>query len=256
MSAPLLAFPPEAAVQPRPQQPPAIEVAGLTKAYELRPVLRNVSFTLPAGGTLTLLGANGAGKTTLLRILATLAKPSTGAVSVLGRDVVRDAAALRHLLGYVGHQPHVYDDLTARENLLFFARMYGLPDGPKRADALLERVGLLRTKANERVRTLSRGQTQRLALAHGIIHEPRLLLLDEPDTGLDEEASALLDTLLAERADAGLTTVLTTHNIAHGLARGDVTLVLAGGRVAHFGPSRDLTPGAVRELFGGRRRDR
>lgn len=256
MSTQLLAFPQEPSVdQHRKQQTLALAVTGLSKTYELRPVLRNVSFTLPSGGTLALLGANGAGKTTLLRILATLAKPSTGQVMVLDHDVVRDAAALRHLIGYVGHQPHVYDDLTARENLLFFARMYALRDGAKRADTLLERVGL-RTKANERVRTFSRGQTQRLAIARGILHEPRLLLLDEPDTGLDEQASALLDELIAERAAEGFTTLLTTHNIAHGLERSDDTLVLAGGRVAYHGPSRELRAGDVRELYTARRRER
>lgn len=255
MSISLLAFSREVSVEPRQKPSLAVEVTGLVKTYELRPVLRNVSFALQAGKTLALLGPNGAGKTTLLRILATLAKPSAGRVMVMGQDSVRDAAALRHVIGYVGHQPHVYDDLTARENLLFFARMYGLRGGPKRADALLERVGL-RPKANERVCTLSRGQTQRLAIARGILHEPRLLLLDEPDTGLDEEASALLDALIAEREERGGTTLLTTHNIAHGLERAEGALVLVGGRVAYSGPSREVTPSDVRELYAARRRER
>ncbi|HLJ80122.1 MAG TPA: heme ABC exporter ATP-binding protein CcmA [Ktedonobacterales bacterium] len=255
MSISMLAFSREVSVYPRQNPPLAVGVAGLVKTYELRPVLRSVSFTLQAGKTLALLGPNGAGKTTLLRILATLAKPSAGQVTVLEQDAVRDAAALRHVIGYVGHQPHVYDDLTARENLLFFARMYGLRDGAKRAETLLERVGL-RVKANERVRTLSRGQTQRLAIARGILHEPRLLLLDEPDTGLDEEASTLLDTLIAEREENNLTTLLTTHNIAHGLERSEDALVLVGGRVAYNGPSREVTPGDVRELYAARRRER
>jgi heme ABC exporter ATP-binding subunit CcmA len=255
MSAQMIANPQEASVEQRRDLPLAVEVMGLVKTYELRPVLRSVSFTVQTGKTLALFGANGAGKTTLLRILATLAKPSAGRVMVLGHDAVRDAAALRHVIGYVGHQPHVYDDLTARENLLFFARMYGLPDGAKRADALLDRVGL-RAKAHERVRTLSRGQTQRLAIARGILHDPRLLLLDEPDTGLDEEALSLLDALIIERAAHGLTTLLTTHNIAHGLACGDDALVLAGGRVAYSGPARDITASGVRELYTARRRER
>ncbi|HLZ23181.1 MAG TPA: heme ABC exporter ATP-binding protein CcmA [Ktedonobacterales bacterium] len=255
MNAHLVAFPREASVEQHPSLLPAIEVTGLGKTYELRPVLRNISFTLKAGGTAALLGANGAGKTTLLRILATLVKPSAGQGTVMGYDVVRDAAALRRLIGYVGHQPHVYDDLTARENLLFFARMYGLAGAAKRTDALLERVGL-RAKSRERVRTLSRGQTQRLAIARGILHEPRLLLLDEPDTGLDEEASTLLDELITERAATGGATLLTTHNIAHGLSRGEDTLVLAGGRLTYNGPSRALSPGDVRELFVARRRER
>ena len=250
MSTPVLARREAATVEEKPQTC-AVEVTGLGKIYDLRPVLRNVAFALPRGRTLALLGLNGAGKTTLLRILATLAKPSSGSATVAGLDVQRDAADVRRILGYVGHQPHVYDDLTARENLLFFARMYGLRDGPKRAEALLERVGL-RLKANDRVRTLSRGQAQRLALARGILHDPTVLLLDEPDTGLDDDATTLLDELLAERTERGATTIFTTHSIARGLERSSDALVLAAGRVAYAGPSRKLTVGAVRELYGRR----
>ena len=256
MSVRVPAFPQEAPVEQLRQIPPlAVVVQGLSKTYELRPVLRKVSFALPAGKTMALLGANGAGKTTLLRILATLSKPTSGQAIVAGHDSDRDAAALRRLIGYVGHQPHVYDDLTARENLMFFARMYGLRDGARRADALLARVGL-RGKASERVRTLSRGQVQRLAIARGVLHEPRILLLDEPDTGLDEEASSLLNELISERVAASLTTILTTHNITHGLERSEETLVLVGGRVAYAGPSAELTAGDVRALYIGRRRER
>lgn len=227
----------------------ALDVIGLGKTYELRPVLRNVSFSVPRGRTLALLGANGAGKTTLLRVLATLAKPSSGQAVVMGLDVRTDAGEIRRIVGYVGHQPHIYDDLTARENLLFFARMYGLRDGAKRADALLERVGL-RARANDRAGVLSRGQAQRLALARGILHEPPVLLLDEPDTGLDDEAATLLGGLLAERAASGMTTIFTTHNIERGLESGTDVLVLASGRIVFSGPPRELTPATVRGLYG------
>lgn len=246
-------------LQPESEQAPApimVRAERLGKAFDLRPVLRGVSFTLAAGRVLALLGPNGTGKTTLLRILATLVRPTTGTVEVAGFDVVRDANVLRHVVGYVGHQPHVYDDLTARENLLFFARMYGLRDGAKRADALLQRVGL-HTRANDRVRTFSRGQTQRLALARGILHEPRILLLDEPDTGLDAQATDLLTELIRERAGAGLTTIFTTHLLDRGLALSDEALVMIGGRIAYHGPSADLTAGDVEALYaarGGERR--
>jgi heme ABC exporter ATP-binding subunit CcmA len=230
--------------------PAAVEAVGLGKLFDVRPVLRGVSFTVPAGGTLALLGPNGAGKTTLLRILATLAKPSSGEAFVAGLDVQRDADLVRRVIGYVGHQPYVYEDLTVEENLLFFARMYGLRDGKTRARALLDRVGL-RAKACDRVRTLSRGQLQRLALARGILHAPEVLLLDEPDTGLDEDASALLADLIAERAADGQTTIFTTHQIERGLRMSDEALALVGGRVAYAGPSAELDVAAVRALYAG-----
>ncbi|MGH2487615.1 MAG: heme ABC exporter ATP-binding protein CcmA, partial [Ktedonobacterales bacterium] len=232
----------------------SVAVTRVGKLYDVRPALRDISFTIPVGGRVAMLGPNGAGKTTLLRILATLAKPSTGRLDIEGLDAVTEANEVRRVVGYVGHQPHLYDELTARENLLFFARMYGLRDGAQRAGKLLERVGLT-AKAAQRVRTLSRGQAQRLALARGILHEPRLLLLDEPDTGLDDDANTLLAELIHERAASGLTTVFTTHNLERGLLLGDTTLVLVGGRLAHAGPARDLTVDAVRAWYtrAGRR---
>ena len=238
-----------AAEQPRPA---AIQVTALSKAFALRPVLRGLMFTVPAGARVALLGPNGAGKTTLLRILATLAKPSAGEALVAGFDVRHDADQVRRRVGYAGHQPHLYEDLTARENLEFFGRMYGIANIHARADELLERFGL-RAKANERVRALSRGQAQRLALARGILHEPDLLLLDEPDTGLDEDALALLAEIVQARAAAGVTTLLTTHQIARGLALADTALVLVGGRLVHNGPAGGLDVDDVHALYTARR---
>jgi heme ABC exporter ATP-binding subunit CcmA len=234
----------------RGRHPQAIVVERLTKVFDARPVLRGVSFTLGQGRTLALLGPNGAGKSTLLRILATLSRPTGGRVTVMGHDLAREANAARWAIGYLGHQTGLYDELTARENLLFFARMYGLRDGAKRADALLARVGL-RARANDRVGKFSRGQAQRLALARGMLHDPAVLLLDEPDTGLDEDALALLSELLDERTRQGQTTLFTTHQLARGLAQSHQTLVLLRGRVAYDGPSAALDLAAVRDLYGG-----
>ena len=242
------------AATPTTPLPMAIEVAGAGKLYGVRPVLRRVSFVVPSGQTVALFGPNGAGKTTLLRALATLTTLTTGTAAAAGLDVVADAPALRRIVGYVGHQPHVYDELTARENLLFFARMYGLRDGGERAEALLERVGL-RERVNDRARQLSRGQLQRLALARGILHDPAVLLLDEPDTGLDEEAGALLEALVRERAARGQTTLLTTHQLARGLALADRALVLAAGRLVHDGPTLELTAADLRALYGAKARE-
>src|SRR5215813_2526187 len=202
----------------------AVLVDGLTKRFAVRAVLRGISFGLETGKTLALFGANGAGKTTLLRVLATLTRPSSGSALVAGHDIVSEADSVRWIIGYVGHQPQLYADLTVRENLLFFARMYGLRDGPARTERLLTRVGL-RSKGDDRVRTLSRGQAQRLALARGLLSQPTVLLLDEPDTGLDEEANTLLSEVVRERLEAGFTTVLTTHNVERGLSLSDDVLV-------------------------------
>jgi heme exporter protein A len=232
------------------EAPAAIRVERLVKSFDARPALRGLSFRVQPGAMLTIFGPNGAGKTTLLRILATLARPTSGSVEVAGFDAVREAQEVRQRVGYVGHQPHLYEELTARENLLFVARMYGLRDGATRADALLERVGL-RAKAGERVRTFSRGQAQRLALARAALHEPELLLLDEPDTGLDEEALALLEGLLAERRARGQTTALTTHHLERGLRWASDALTLVSGRVTFSGPAAGLSVEMVRARYRG-----
>ncbi len=226
----------------------AVALERLEKAFSLRPVLRNVTFSVEPGTCAAVLGPNGAGKTTLLRILACLAKPSGGTARVLGLDVARDASAIRQHVGYVGHSPLLYDELTVRENLLFFARMYGVPESERRVAELLDRVDM-RARANERAGSLSRGQAQRVALARGLLHAPRLLLLDEPDTGLDSEAIELLTTLVREHSAAGGTSLVTTHALDRGLAMGQQTLVLVGGRVVYDGPSGALSPDEVTALY-------
>jgi heme exporter protein A len=239
--------PDQAAVQVR----ALVSVERLTKLYDQRPILRSVSFAVPAGRALALFGANGAGKTTLLRMLATLTRPTSGTATIAGLDLATEAEALRFRIGYVGHRPHLYEELTARENLLFFARMYGLRDGPDRAERLLARAGLS-GKSRDRVANFSRGQLQRLALARGILHEPSLLLLDEPDTGLDASALALLSDIVGEQLARGGSVILTTHAIERGLALADDALILARGRVAHAGPSDELTAERVVKLYSGR----
>jgi heme exporter protein A len=225
----------------------AVVARDVRKTFEFKPVLRGVSLTVPVGATVALLGPNGAGKTTLLRILATLARPNAGEITIDGLDLRRDAQALRQRIGFLGHQPMLYEELTAEENLDFFARMYGLQHRQARVGSLLERVGL-RAKAKDRARDLSRGQTQRLALARALLHEPSLLLLDEPDSGLDEQGVALLEEVLCERAAVGQTTILTTHDLAWGLRIADRAVALVAGRVTYDGTAA-LSPDEARMAF-------
>ncbi|MBX5449396.1 heme ABC exporter ATP-binding protein CcmA [Thermogemmatispora sp.] len=227
---------------------PLVEIQKLSKSFAFRPVLRGIDLSLQAGERLALLGANGAGKTTLLRVLACLTRPSGGHALVAGLDCVHDAQEVRRLVGLVAHQPYLYEELTALENLLFFARMYGVTRGRERALSLLERVGLAR-RAHERVRLLSRGQVQRLALARALLHEPRLLLLDEAETGLDEAGVALLSRLLAEHIAQGGALILTTHRPEFAFQQADRLAMLKGGRIVYQAATAELELAEVRHAY-------
>jgi heme ABC exporter ATP-binding subunit CcmA len=227
---------------------PYLEIKGLKKSYTLKPILRGVDLLLAQGERMALLGENGAGKTTLLRILAGLTKPGAGTVRIGGRDIEQEIQQIRLLVGFVGHQPYLYDELTALENLLFFGRMYAVKEVHGRAAELLQRVGLAR-RAGERTGALSRGQVQRLALARALLHSPQLLLLDEPDAGLDEEGNELLEALLQEHTERGGTTLFTTHNLERALMFSDRISMLSGGRVVYQQETSGLEPGGVRQAF-------
>jgi len=227
---------------------PFLEIKGLKKTFSLKPILRGVELFLDQGERMALLGANGAGKTTLLRILAGLIKPGAGTARIGGWDIEQEAQQVRHLVGFVAHQPYLYDELTALENLLFFGRMYGVKHAAARAIELLQRVGLTR-RVGERASALSRGQLQRLALARAMLHSPQLLLLDEPETGLDEEGNELLEALIVEHTERGGTTLFTTHNLERALKFSDRISMLSGGRVVYQQETGGLEPGGVRQAF-------
>ena len=210
----------------------AIAVAGLEKSYRDWPVLWNLDLTVPWGGSLALFGANGAGKTTLLRILSASARPDAGTVQVAGRDLRRQTSDARRRIGVVGHRSFLYEDLTPRENLAYYARLYGVPDRDSRVDAALERVGLS-GRADHRVRSLSNGMQKRAAIARAILHQPEVLLMDEPEAGLDGNSRRMLGDLLAEWTAGGRSVVFTTHDIELGLSWGHRAAVLTGGSVAY-----------------------
>jgi heme exporter protein A len=228
----------------------AIELSGLWREFGERAVLRDVTLGVPGGSTLSVLGPNGAGKTTLLRILATLLRPTAGDVSVIGFEVPRDAWRVRGRVGYLAHEPLLYRDLTGAENLRFQARLHGLPDeGAERIARLLDAVRMSR-RANERVRNLSAGMVQRLAVCRALLHEPELLLLDEPTSHLDPEAAAIVEPLLGR--ERGRTRVVVTHDVDAALAQADLVLALrAGGSVAYAGPASGLSAGDARAIYGG-----
>ena len=208
-----------------------IEVRSLVKTFGLKPVLRGLNLHLEAGEFVALLGPNGAGKTTLLRILASLARPSLGEVRLAGHRLPGEAAAVRRILGVVSHQPLLYGDLTAEENLRFYARLYSLPEAKRRIDEILEMVGLDRRR-RDRVREYSRGMQQRLAIGRAVLHDPLILLFDEPHTGLDQEASAMLDGVLRQAAGRGRTVLMTSHDLLRAADLASRIDVLSGGVIA------------------------
>jgi len=226
----------------------AIELRGLRRDYGERTALAGVSLELASRQTLLVLGPNGAGKTTLLRVLATLLRPSGGGARVLDCSLPDEAWKLRGRVGYLGHEPLLYRDLSGRENLRFNARLHGLApeQAEERIDVLLESVGM-EQRANERTDGLSAGMRQRLAVARCVLGDPELLLLDEPDSHLDAEGRALSRELIGH----GRTRVLVSHDPERALPESDRVLVLErGGRVAHLGPADSLDPAKARDLMG------
>lgn len=227
---------------------PYLEILGVKKSFGMKPILRDINLSINAGERMALLGANGAGKTTLLRILAGLSRPGAGKITIDGLDLIQQTREIRRKVGFVAHQPYLYDDLTSLENLLFFARMYAIEQPQTRAEKLLQRVGL-RKKARERASSLSRGQLQRLALARALLHAPSLLLLDEPDTGLDQEGLEVLSTLLQEHREQGGTILFTTHDLEVAVRRSDQIAMLHNGRVAYQEATSGLEQEGIRQAY-------
>ena len=227
---------------------PAIEVRKLTKAFGHQVALRGVDLSVAEGEFLTLFGPNGAGKTTLIRIVASLARPTAGTIRVRGEDLNKKATVLRRHIGLISHNPLLYGDLTPDENLRFFARMYDLADAPARINAVLEQVGLA-ARRRDPVRTFSRGMVQRLSIARAILHDPAIMLLDEPYTGLDLQAADMLRAVLQELAASNRTVILTTHNLEQGLEMCDRAVILNRGKVAWEGLRAGLDLADMREIY-------
>lgn len=216
-----------------------IDVRNLVKRFGVKTVLRRLDFHVEPGEFVALLGPNGSGKTTFLRILASLSNASLGEVRVAGYSLPRESAAVRARLGVVSHLPLLYGELTAWENLQFYGRMYGIPHLRGRIDEVLEMVGLA-ARRNDLVRTFSRGMQQRLSIGRAVLHDPEVMLFDEPYTGLDQDASLMLDDLLRAVAGQGRTIVMTSHDLARAQDLATRFDVLSRGVIAASATRRQL----------------
>jgi heme exporter protein A len=216
-----------------------IDVRKLVKRFGLKSVLRGLDFHVEPGEFVALFGPNGAGKTTFLRILASLSRPSLGKVTIAGHDLPGNAAEVRRRLGVVSHLPLLYADLTAEENLRFYGRMYSLENLDARISEVLELVGLSHRR-RDLVRTFSRGMQQRLAIGRAVLHDPEVILFDEPYTGLDQDASSMLDEVLRSVAAMGRTVVMTSHDLARAEDLASRFDVLSRGVIAASASRQDL----------------
>jgi heme exporter protein A len=226
---------------------PLLRALGITRRFGAFTALDGIDLDVRRGESLAIFGPNGAGKTTLLRILARALRPTSGTVRFEGVDE-RDDLAVRARIGLLSHHTFLYDDLTARDNLLFFARLHGVAAPEARADALLAEVGLER-RGDDPVRAYSRGMQQRLALARALVHEPELLLLDEPFSGLDPHAGARLRATLETVRQSGRALLLTTHDVGEGLDLSDRFVFLARGRVTASGASAGTDRAALVDAY-------
>ena len=225
----------------------ALAVRDLTVQFGPLPALHGVSFHLEWGDRLAVFGPNGAGKTTLLRVLAGLLRPTSGQALVAGGRP-HEHPGVRRLIGVVAHQTYLHDELTVTENLTYYGRLYGVADLPRRVGELIEAVGLA-ARRDERVARLSRGLQQRLAIARALLHDPPVLLLDEPDTGLDPLAFGALEPLLVGPAERPRTIVAATHDLELGLALGKRLIILAAGRVVADRRTAELGLETLRRLY-------
>ncbi len=225
-----------------------VAARGLSRRYGPIRALDGVDLDLAPGEFLTIFGPNGAGKTTLLRILSSLVRPTAGSLSIFGLDPKSAADPVKRRIGLIGHNGFLYGGLTARDNLRFYGRLYDLPDIPERCEALLEEVGLAE-RAEDQVRTFSRGMQQRLSIARALIHDPDLVLLDEPYTGLDQHASRTLRGILEQVRGRGRSVVMVTHHLDEGLEVSTRVSIMARGRFAFEAPTRGLSHAGMQRVY-------
>jgi heme exporter protein A len=228
--------------------PSAIEARGLEKSFAEHRALAGVDLKVSVNECLVIFGPNGAGKTTLLKVLATLMKPSAGTLFFNGIDARAEAAQVRRKLSLLGHETFLYDDLTLYENLKFYARMYDVPDPEARINEVTAWVQL-ESRLHDRVGTLSRGLQQRASFARAVLHRPTILLLDEPEIGLDPRAGAILEDVIKSAGQDTRTVVMTTHNLERGLELGSSIMILHRGKVAYRAAVDELKKDDIRLIY-------
>ncbi len=226
----------------------AIETRGLTKTFGEREALGGIDLKVAEGECVVIFGPNGAGKTTLIRVLATLARPTSGTVRIAGLDLQREGPAIRRRIGVVSHQSFLYENLTVYENLSFYSTMYDVPRKEKRIAEILELVGLA-DRRDERVGTLSRGTQQRLAIARALLHDPTILLFDEPETGLDQRAGAFLGNFLKTLTSGKRTVLWTTHRLELGLELAARVIILHRGKTVFEAAGQSLTIAELHQTY-------
>ena len=226
----------------------AIEVQGLTKSLGNHLALRGIDLEVRQGEFVVIFGPNGAGKTTLIKVLATIMNPSSGRVLVDGLNLKNDAEEIRRRIGVVTHQTFLYSNLTAYENLEFYCRMYDVPRHKERIDEVVAMVGMT-SRLYDRVGTLSRGMQQRLSIARSLLHKPAIMLLDEPETGLDQQAISMLREALQTEREGKRTIILTTHSLERGLELGDRLLILDKGKIVYEGSRQALDLAGLKQAY-------
>lgn len=234
--------------KPSPGSGPAIQVHGIRKHFGHLEALRGVDFRLGKGEFLSLFGPNGAGKTTLIRILSALTRPTAGTATVAGYDVLEADPAMRREIGVISHASFLYADLSPLENIRFYATMYGVGRAEERAIAVIDEVGL-KPRMHDRVRTFSRGMLQRLSIARAIVHDPSILFLDEPYTGLDHHASEILKEQLQALHTDHRTILMTTHDFSRGLEMCDRVAIMVRGKLALWEPADQVDPAGFEKLY-------
>ena len=230
------------------QQIWSVKTEGLTKSFGHRLALDGVDLEVRYGESVVILGPNGAGKTTLIKMLATIMNPSSGRVLIDGLDLKKDAEVIRRRIGVVTHQTFLYGNLSAYENLEFYSRMYDVPELKERIHEVVELVGMTH-RLHDRVATLSRGMQQRCSIARLILHRPAIMLLDEPETGLDQQAILMLWKALQAEGEEKRTIILVTHNLERGLILGDRLLILAQGKIAYESPATALDLAGLHDAY-------